>query len=135
MLGIAVEGSPRPQARDMLLSRVWCNLDAVTFSLDEARTFIKDVRWQFARTMPQWPHEYTVRGWREDLDESFAAFVDLMRRDGTVKPWPRDAARPRYHHAYLEIDGWEYWTMGEPIAETTVINRARLEADAAAAPS
>jgi hypothetical protein len=44
-----------------------------------------------------------------------------------VKPWPRDSARPRYHHAYLEIDGWEYWTMGEPVEATPLINRAAVE--------
>jgi hypothetical protein len=50
-----------------------------------------------------------------------------VRRQGVVKPWPADAAVPRYHHTYLEIDGWDYWTMGAPVEETTVINRARLE--------
>jgi hypothetical protein len=27
---------------------------------------------------------------------------------------------------YLDFDGWTYWTMGEPVEETTLINRARL---------
>jgi hypothetical protein len=66
-----------------------------------------------------------VREWRPDLEQQFAEFVGLIRRDGVVKPWPRDAATPRYHHTYLELDGWEYWTMGAPVPETTVINRAR----------
>lgn len=92
---------------------------------DEAGRYIASVRWQFASTMPQWPHEYTVRAWRGDLREEFLAFVALVREQGEVKPWPRDAAQPRYRHTYLEVDGWEYWTMGAPIAETTVINRAR----------
>jgi hypothetical protein len=74
--------------------------------------------------MPQWPHEYTVREWRPDLEREFSAFVELIRRDGQVKPWPRDAPVPRYRHTYLEIDGWEYWSMGAPVRETTVINRA-----------
>lgn len=76
--------------------------------------------------MPQWPHEYTVRGWRPDLEADFLAFVRLIFRDGVVKAWPCDAAVPRYRHTYLELDGWEYWTMGEPIDETILINRARL---------
>lgn len=92
----------------------------------DARTFIAGVRWQFATTMPQWPHEYTVRGWRPDVEHEFFDVVALIRRDGIVKSWPRDAASPRYNHTYLELDGWEYWTMGEPIADTVVINRARL---------
>lgn len=96
------------------------------FTTDDARAYIATVRWQFAKTMPQWPHEYTVREWRQDLEHEFVEFVALIRQEGIVKPWPRDAAVPRYNHPYLELDGWEYWSMGEPIDETTVINRALL---------
>jgi len=94
------------------------------FTVSDARDYIASVRWQFASTMPQWPHEYTVRHWRLDLDAEFAGFVDLIHREGTVKPWP--TIRPRYHHTYLDLGAWEYWTMGEPVLETTVINRALL---------
>lgn len=93
-------------------------------TIHQARRYIAGVRWQVASTMAQWPHEYTVRAWRGDLVQEFLAFVALIRQQGEVKPWPRNAARPRYHHTYLEIDGWEYWTMRAPVAETTVINRA-----------
>ena len=100
----------------------------MTFNIEDARTYIGDVRWRYAKTMPQWPHEYTVRGWRPDLERQFFEFVSLIRQDGIVKPWPPDVATPRYHHTYLSFDGWEYWSMGEPIPDTTVINRARLDA-------
>jgi hypothetical protein len=90
--------------------------------------YIGLARWQFAKTMPQWPHEYTVGDWRPDLERDFVEFVALIRRDGIVKPWPADSPSPRYHHTYLQIDGWDYWSMGEPIDETTVINRARVDA-------
>ena len=98
----------------------------MAFTIQDAREFIAAARWQPAKTMPQWPHEYTVRRWRLDLEPKFVTFVDLIRRDGVVKPWPPDASEPRYHHTYLEVDGWEYWTMGAPIQETTVINRALI---------
>src|SRR4051812_30577445 len=100
----------------------------MAFTTDDARTYIATVRWHFAKTMPQWPHEYTVRDWRLDLETDFVEFAELIRREGVVKPWPADSASPRYHHTYLELDGWDYWTMGEPLAETGVINRARLPA-------
>jgi hypothetical protein len=29
--------------------------------------------------------------------------------------------------AYLDIDGWKYWTMGAELDLTTLINRAKLE--------
>ena len=97
------------------------------FDIEDARAYIGEVRWQFAKTMPQWPHEYTVRDWRVDLDDTFLDFVELIRAEGAVKPWPADSPTPRYHHTYLAIDGWDYWTMGEPVEETEVINRARLD--------
>ena len=57
----------------------------------------------------------------------FFSLVALIRNDGVVKPWPaRRGRRPRYHHHYLELDGWEYWTMDEVLADTELINRARL---------
>ena len=87
------------------------------FDIEDARAYIDEVRWQFAKTMPQWPHEYTVRDWRVDLDDTFLDFVELIREQGVVKPWPADSPTPRYHHTYLAIDGWDYWTMGEPVEE------------------
>jgi hypothetical protein len=44
-----------------------------------------------------------------------------------VKPWPRTSPTPKYHLTYLTIGKHEYWTMGEPISETTLINRAVSE--------
>jgi len=99
---------------------------AMSSNVGRGRHYISAVRWQFAKTMPQWPHEYTVRHWQPDLEAEFCMFADLIRSAGMVKPWPPEAASPRYRHTYLELDGWEYWTMGETTPETTVINRARL---------
>ena len=94
------------------------------FTVADAESYIAEVRWQFAKTMPQWPHWYTVRDWRPDLEPQFEAFARLIRRRGVVAPWPRDSARPRYNHAYLVVGEWMYWTMPGTIAEQGVINRA-----------
>ena len=99
----------------------------VAFDVDEARSYIAAVRWQFASTMPQWPHEYTVRVWRPDLNDTFETFASFIRSEGVVKPWPADSPTPRYHHRYLAIDGWDYWIMDGTIEDTGVINRARLD--------
>lgn len=107
-------------------------MDSGTLTLAAARHYIADVRWRFAKTMPQWPHEYTIRAWAPQHEWRFEAFVQLIRAEGEVKPWPRDSERPRYHHNYLTIDGWQYWTMGAAIAETVVINRARSDSPGAA---
>lgn len=69
------------------------------FTVGDGEKYIDEVRWQFAKTMPQWPHWYTVRAWRPDLEAEFEAFSRLIRRRGVVAPWPRDSANPRYHNA------------------------------------
>jgi len=84
--------------------------------------FIKTSRWHFAKTMLQWPHEYVVRNWRPDEEPVFERFVMLIRDQGYDAPF-LDAT-----YRYLEIDGWKYWTMGEAPDETTIINRAKVEA-------
>jgi hypothetical protein len=113
--------SPGPTAADHVVET-----GSAVMDLAQARMYIESVRWQFASSMPQWPHEYTVRAGRPGLDATFASFVRLIRESGEVKDWPYGSPNPRYHHTYLAIDGWEYWTMGEPVEVTTVINRAHL---------
>jgi len=83
-----------------------------------ATEYTARVRWTFAKTMPRHPHEYTVRQHRPEYDELFCTFVEMIRRYGYVKKWDGRT------YVYLDLDGWSYWTMGNPISETTIINRA-----------
>jgi hypothetical protein len=109
----------------------------MTYSLDEARAYIAAVRWQFAATMPRIPHWYTVRKWRPELDDDFVAFVRYIRLTGIRIDWPDPPAKPLYRNQYLLLDGWKYWTMGDPHPgvvppietpeSTTLVNRARIE--------
>ena len=75
--------------------------------------------------MPQWPHEYTVRK-SEDPKEEQALFeetVEFIRAQGerrTFEPTGKISI-------YFDIDGRQYWTMGAPIKETIIINRAWLD--------
>jgi len=69
--------------------------------------------------MPQIPHEYTTR--RDVPIEEFESFVRYIREHG----YEAEFAGKTY--TYLNVDGWRYWTMGAPLEETTVINRARLD--------
>ncbi len=82
---------------------------------DDLRRFVDDSHWTFAKTMPTWPHEYLVR---ERVDPVlFEALVTHIRSCGY---------EGRFYHrsiTYFEEDGLVYWTMGAPIAETTIINR------------
>lgn len=82
--------------------------------------FIRTSEWRFAKTMPQWPHEYIVRVWRPDAEHVFEQLVMLIQNQGYDETF-MDAT-----YRYLDIDAWKYWTMGEEPRETTIINRAKV---------
>ena len=81
------------------------------------RRFVSDAHWTFAKTMPAWPHEYLVRGRVDPV--LFEALVTHIRSCGYEGRFYRRAI------TYFEEDGLIYWTMGAPIAETTIINRCK----------
>jgi len=90
-----------------------------------AREFIGQRRWQEAVSYRDTaPHEYTVREWLqgEAADADFDRFVTLIRRCGDADFYYR------IRHIYWAVEEQKYWTMGWPVSETTVINRARLDA-------
>jgi hypothetical protein len=92
--------------------------DSVPFP-DNLREFIKSCKWTFAKTMPEWPHEYIVR--KNVNEELFIQMVIHIRENGYVgKFYTKDII-------YFEDNGLIYWTMGNPINETVVINRTKKE--------
>ncbi len=86
---------------------------------DDLREFVAASQWTFAKTMPEWPHEYIVRG-RVD-GRLFEALVRHIRENGfEARFYGRTLT-------YFAEGGLLYWTMGAPIEETTIINRCRQE--------
>jgi len=84
------------------------------------RAFVDQQRWTFAKTYAQtWPHEYLVRD-HED-DELFVQLVNHIREFG-YKAWFYDR-----QFTYFDEAGMVYWTMGEPIEKTTIVNRCTRE--------
>jgi hypothetical protein len=61
----------------------------MAFTLDDARTYIAKVRWQFAATMAQWPHEYTVLKWRQELEPEFFSLAPGLSHASLSPPLPR----------------------------------------------
>lgn len=89
-------------------------------SIEEIKEYIASVHWTFAKTYAETaPHEYTVRDWNPDKEELFVKFVEFIRKNGSVKTfWGNE-------YVYYNIDEWYYWTMGDPLEETILINRAK----------
>ena len=85
----------------------------------ELRTFVDEETWTFARTMPEWPHEYLVR---DHVDEElFVRLVEHIRAHGYEGRFYQRVI------TYYEEAGLVYWTMGAPLPETIIINRCRKE--------
>jgi hypothetical protein len=82
----------------------------------DIKSFVAAQSWRFANKMPKWPHWYIVR---KDVDEmSFLEFVRIIRKEGYKgKFYDKEIV-------YYDLDEYTYWTMGAPIEETIIINRA-----------
>ena len=85
----------------------------------DLRQFVDREEWTFAKTMPEWPHEYLVRD-RVD-PELFEALIEHIRAYGSDQRFYDRVLR------YFAEAGLLYWTMGAPIGETVIINRCRVE--------
>lgn len=87
---------------------------------DDLRDFVNSCQWKSAKTYAQtWPHEYIVRD-RVDRD-NFIKLVQHIRAHGHPAPFYQKT------YTYFNEDGKLYWTMGDSLEETTIINRCREE--------
>ena len=86
---------------------------------DKLREMIARCKWKFAKTMPFAPHEYIVKERCPLSSEEFEHFVNMQREHGIRERWGK------YNNPYLYIDDYKYWTMGAPLEDTTIINRAK----------
>lgn len=82
--------------------------------------FITAQTWTFAKSMAKIPHEYIVRERIKD-DESFNALILYIRSNGVKERFFSKEFVYWYNGEY------KYWTMGAPVDETTIINRARVD--------
>lgn len=82
--------------------------------------FVDAHPWTFAKTMPQWPHEWTTRDTCRSQDE-FTRAVQHIRDAGFNKRWGGRIYR------YLKSGDHVFWTMdptSDPASWTVLMNRA-----------
>lgn len=92
--------------------------------LAAVEAYIASVRWQNAKTFEKFaPHEYTIRKWAPELEEMFEAVVVFIREHGYTQKWHGRS------FTYLDVGPYKYWTMGDPVKETVVLNREPLRAE------
>ena len=85
----------------------------------ELKLYINSIDWTYAKTMPVWPHYYIVRN---KVDETL--FVKLVEH---IREFVYPGNFYQKLITYYEEDGLIYWTMGNPVDETTIINRTNKE--------
>lgn len=85
--------------------------------------FIAWHKWTFAKTYAAFcPHEYVVKDrLTEEEKRIFEQIVVFIRENGFTAVYGRKG--PNH---YYTVDEHYYWTMGAPIEETTILNRAKL---------
>jgi hypothetical protein len=83
---------------------------------------IDSLSFQFARTMPEIPHEYVVRS--PDNEVAYVALFGAIMEYGVYENWA--GRRKRYLYPG---DGRKYWTMTTKLHESRVINRMKIEDD------
>ena len=86
------------------------------------RNFINQFNWTYTKTYAEiCPHEYIVKDKiGDEFWESFTEVVRYIRGKGFIAKYKDRSGE------YYILDDHYYWTMGEPIEETTVLNRANL---------
>ena len=89
--------------------------------MNKIRDYFNKQTWTFAKTYAdRAPHEYIVREKAAGEDQEFADAVVYIREHGfPMRFWGTE-------YIYIYLDGRFYWTMGEPVEETIIINRCRV---------
>ena len=104
----------------------WClghsRMAGAPMTAVEAARFVESSRWQFAKTMPEFPHEYTLKAWCDP--EEFEAFARHIQTTGAF------VKKTFWRRIYLDMAPRYYWYMSSP-EEATLINRAKTEDDEA----
>jgi hypothetical protein len=78
--------------------------------------FIKKNRWQFAKTMPKSPHEYTLQKWVGEDIQKFAEFIQAF---GYEYVWQRNGDID----VQLNINGRHYWAVYDENGDCIIVNR------------
>jgi len=82
---------------------------------EQIARYIESVSW---RTSVDGSNQYTLVANKPDLKTEFSEFVLYIRKNGYVEKFMGRK------YTYFDIGGYQYWTMGAPLKETILINRA-----------
>ena len=87
-------------------------------NIDGFTQFVARAPWTFAKTMPKHPHFYTLL--KANDSSRFPEAVMFIRENG----YPKSYLGKEY--IYYDSGEYSYWTMGSPLDQTILINRAAM---------
>lgn len=95
---------------------------AGTMNDEKMRDFVKLFEWIFAKTYTNiYPHEYIVKTKLDSMYwKDFEDIVRYIRKSGFEAYYKQRKGK------YYILDEYYYWTMGAPVEETIILNRAKL---------
>lgn len=85
-------------------------------TFDQCAELLLAQEYIFAKSMPQHPHSYALR--KNWVGEHFEAVVQFMRDNSYTEYFQK---KP---YKMFGLNGNKYWTMGAPLSQTILINRA-----------
>ena len=81
---------------------------------------LENSEFTFAKSMPNLPHSYIVKEeWGNDTE--FEDLVLFIRENGVTERFFSKT------YIYYHLNGYKYWTMGNQVGVTRIINRAKVE--------
>lgn len=83
---------------------------------------VDNMKFKVAKSMPQMPHSYIVREPTASIFgiEHWYFLVEFIREYGYEEPFYSKT------YIYFNHNGYKYWTMGAPVEDTIILNRAKL---------
>lgn len=92
----------------------------MNYDFAKLRELVRRCRWNWATSMIDVPHEYIHRDKCSLSRDEFYYFVSAQRDCGVHERWGK------YNFPYLYLDGYKYWTMGDPFETTWILNRQKV---------
>ncbi len=86
-------------------------------TISEAEKYLQSLKWQYAKTYPSAPHEYTCLAWKPDTKHQMVDFARLIQDEGFTEIFEKR------EYKILVIGEMKYWTMDFPLENTDLINR------------
>jgi hypothetical protein len=93
---------------------------------EEVLLAIGKLSFRIAKSMPQWPHEYTVRNHEPTLHEAYLTLYRAIERHGIAERFS-GTKRPSMKLYLYPGDGYRYWFENPSPQTSKIINRNTIE--------